>query len=197
MPPARSPLGSTIPAWGDAGRRGTRLPTRGSGLRNGEPLDLDFLFQGPEFGIARDERGFLLLREGRGEGVGQAQAMAGLKVGGEIGEVAVGGVEADGKGGKACRDVFPTGGSVFAQHHVFHLGVVDLRHMHGGVAISRAFEEGGDGFRAWFSAQEREQGEAIEDGRNSHRELPVFEFQFLTFVVSPLGYQRGFPRRRF
>jgi hypothetical protein len=76
-----------------------------------QPCDLDFAFDRFELRIARDELGFPLLRQRHRKGVGEAELVAALEVGGEIRKRARGGLELDRQRWQLARDLLPAVGA--------------------------------------------------------------------------------------
>jgi len=58
-----------------------------------QPIDFDFVFQGLEFCVAGDQFGFAFFGQGGGEGVGQADPVAGFDICGHVRQCPVGGMK--------------------------------------------------------------------------------------------------------
>ena len=79
-----------------------------------QPDDFDFASERLELRGAGDEFGFALLCQCGGEGVGEAEFVAGFEVGGHVGERACDGMKLDGQRGEDLFGVRPRGDAVLA-----------------------------------------------------------------------------------
>jgi hypothetical protein len=83
-----------------------------------QPQHFDFFFEWLEFDVAGDQFGILVFCERSGECIGEADFVASLEVGGEIGETPVGRVKLDGQGRELGFDFFPAGRPVLADDRI-------------------------------------------------------------------------------